>query len=186
MKTDSLIIPRHSDPLARAALLGLLALVAWLNIAQPDAASSRAQAPIIILATPALNRPQELGPIANQPLRPTPHQMAPTPNMQPGVDMAAPTIAPVQLAQQQPTASPTITMQDSGDAGSGTASDNVFAGMETVNGHSFVQPAPTPAQPIEQNPLYVPPEVYLSLPTAAAPPIFSTTQQPSTRVSTGR
>jgi hypothetical protein len=70
MKTDSLTIPRHSDPLARTALLGLVVVVAWLNIAQPDTASLSAQAPIIVLATPALNQqlmappasPRELAP----------------------------------------------------------------------------------------------------------------------------
>jgi hypothetical protein len=194
MKTDTLTIPRHSDPLARAVLLGLVAFVAWLTIAQPGAASMSVPAPIIIVATPALHQqlvvpptsPQELAPIANQGA----HQLPPTYTVQPGVELAAPTIAPAHLALPQPTASPTaapaVTMQDSGDGGSSTTSVGPFAGMETVNGHSFVQPAPTPAQPIEQNPLYVPPEVYLSLPTAAAPPVFSTTQQPSTRSSTGR
>jgi hypothetical protein len=110
--------------------------------------------------------------------------------VQPGVELAAPTIAPLQLVEYQPTAPPTTepvaTMQDSGDGESDTATANPFAGMETVNGHSFVTPAPTPAQPIEQNPLYVPPDVYKSLPTAAAPPVFSTTQQRGTRSSTGR
>ena len=41
MKTDTLTIPRHSDPLARAALLGLVAVVAWLNIVQPNTADAR-------------------------------------------------------------------------------------------------------------------------------------------------
>src|SRR5919202_583650 len=101
MKTDTLSIPRHRDPLARAALLGLFALVAFLNIAQPDIASMHAQAPIIVLATPTLNRQivvspaatGEVAPRAAQRELPTPHQMAPTPEGQPGIEMAAPTIA---------------------------------------------------------------------------------------------
>jgi hypothetical protein len=189
MSANTLNLPRHRDPLARAALLGLVAVVAWLGISQPGAASLSAQAPIIVLATPALRQQlvvppgslQELAPIAGQEARPTPNQLPPTPEVQPGVELAAPTIDPAQLIEQQPTASPAVTLQDTGAGGSDTASDNPFAGMETVNGHSFVQPAMAPAQPIEQNPLYVPPEVYLSLPTAAAPPVSSTTQQPGTR-----
>jgi hypothetical protein len=194
MKTDTLTIPRHSDPLARAALLGLVALVAWLNIAQPGPQTTSARAPIIILATPALNQQlavppgsmQELAPRANQGARPTPYQLPPTYTVQPGVELAAPTIAPVHLVEHQPTPSPTVIMQDTGARGTETTSDNPFAGMETLNGHSFVTPAPTPAQPIEQNPLYVSPDIYKSLPTAAAPPVFSTTQQRGTRSSTGR
>ena len=108
MKTDTLTIPRHSDPLARAALLGLVAVVAWLNITQPGAASLSAQAPIIILATPALNQQlvvppgsmQELAPIADQEAWPTPNQLPPTPEVQPGIELAAPTIAPLHLVEQ--------------------------------------------------------------------------------------
>jgi hypothetical protein len=32
MKTVTLTIPHHRDPLARAALLGLVAMVVWLNM----------------------------------------------------------------------------------------------------------------------------------------------------------
>jgi hypothetical protein len=40
MKTVTLPMPRHRDPLARDALLGLIAVVAWLNIAQPNTADA--------------------------------------------------------------------------------------------------------------------------------------------------
>jgi hypothetical protein len=169
-------------------------VVAWLGISQPGAASLSAQAPIIVLATPALRQQlvvppgsmQELAPIAGQEARPTPNQLPPTPEVQPGVELAAPTIDPAQLIEQQPTASPAVTLQDTGAGGAETTSVGPFAVSIPANGHSFVQPASTPAQPIEQNPLWVPPEVYLSMPTAAAPPVFSTTQQPGPRFSTGR
>src|SRR5438477_1210126 len=115
MKTDTLTIPRHSDPLARAALLGLFALVAYLNIAQPGEASLSAQAPIIIVATAALNQQlavpphssQELGPRTGQEAWPTPYQLPPTDTAQPAVELAAPTIDPAHLALPQPTAAPT-------------------------------------------------------------------------------
>jgi hypothetical protein len=115
MKADTLTIPRHSDPLARAVLLGLVAVVAWLNITQPGPASMSAPAPIIILATPALNQQlavppgslQELAPIANQGARPTPYQLPPTPAMQPGVELAASRVLYYRQGPRYATRSPT-------------------------------------------------------------------------------
>ena len=68
MKTVTLTIPRHRDPLARAALLVLVAVIAWLALSQPGAASLSAQAPIIILATPALNQQLAMLPASLQEL----------------------------------------------------------------------------------------------------------------------
>src|SRR5262245_57079057 len=124
MQTVTLTIPRHSDPLARAALLGLVALVAWLALAQPGPqATSAHQQPIIILPTPALaqqrapppSSAQEVAPVANREAQPTPAQMAPTDTLLPAVELAAPTIDPAPLALQQQIALPAVTMQDTGD-----------------------------------------------------------------------
>jgi hypothetical protein len=107
MKMVTLTIPRHRDPLARAALLGLVAVVAWLNIAQPNTPSLSAQAPIIVLATPALHEQLAVPPASLRELAPSAAQWTrQTPEAQRGVALAAPMIAPLHLVEHQPTAPP--------------------------------------------------------------------------------
>jgi hypothetical protein len=107
MKTDTLTILRHSDPLARAALLGLIAVVAWLNIVQPNTPSLSTQAPIIVLATLALHEQLAVPPASLRKLAPSAAQWTrQTPEAQRGVALAAPMIAPLHLVEHQPTAPP--------------------------------------------------------------------------------
>lgn len=105
MSANTLNLPRHRDPIARLTLVGLIVVVTWIGITQPTPQSTSAQEPIIVLATPALRQLPTSSLASVQDLA-TPAQPQPTAAPQPGVELAAPTIDPAQLAQQQPTAPP--------------------------------------------------------------------------------
>lgn len=98
----ALNIPRHKDPIAGLALLGMVCVVAWLAINQPSPSSARASASddIIIIATPALSQRQAFAPRVEQP---TTAQPEPTVEPAPAVQSAAPTAAPPTAAPPAPT-----------------------------------------------------------------------------------
>lgn len=167
MIPQAITIPRHRDPVARVSLFVCVGLVAWIAVMQPAPQRADAGEIIIIQATPQLPIGQAdralAAPAEVQQQQPTqaPESTAAPPMQVQVVELAPPTPMPVQVGEDS--------------AGAETPSGNPWAGMETVNGHSFV---PTPdryAGMDSVNYAYVSPEDYNSLPvlpfdnTPAAP-----------------
>lgn len=101
---ETLTLPQHADPLARALLLMLLAALPVLAVALP-APSTQASAPIVVFATPALvplSLSAHLEAPTTQPTEPPTAQPATAPTLAPAEPTIPPTEAPPVAAIAPP------------------------------------------------------------------------------------
>lgn len=182
----------NHDPIARFILIALGVLVAYLVIANPSMPPAQAAGnrQIIVIATPLVAGdgqmfaggqvgPEQPANSAAQPTQTLADALAALQQSSPDLAAQASSESGAQLGEHNQTTPPSgerLYFPDGSFEVAGskvryyTDSTGQVVEARLPGSEPAAQPAAQPAQPIEQSPMYVAPEVYQSLPTAAPPP----------------